>query len=329
MSFAWPPGFRRVPDEDWTRAPVDTLAEKYNRVERHGWYANLDPTVEDLRSWLREGDVWLDYSGGTGILIDRVLQARPDGGFGVVNVDSSPKFLALSLQKLGHDPRVAFRLLRFLKEERRLQLLDEALDAALVGRVDALSSTNAIHLYHDLPDTLRSWHRVLRPGARVHVQSGNVAAAGPEGRWIIDETVEAIGRAARDLVRAQPRYAAYRSALEDAGRMARHDEVRKKFFLPARPLSYYVDALREAGFGDVRVETRPVRARTREWFEFLQVYHEGVLGWVGGSERVEGHAPSEQALDDRRDLMWDSLRQVVGGRDAFEATWTYVTCRRP
>jgi ubiquinone/menaquinone biosynthesis C-methylase UbiE len=330
MAFSWPPGFPRVPDEDWTRAPVDSLAAKYDRVEKHGWYANLDPTVEDLGARLREGDVLLDYSGGTGILIDRLLKARPALPFGVVNVDSSPKFLALSLQKLGDEPRVAFRLLRFLKERKRLQLLDEVLERPLLDRgVDALVSANAIHLYYDLPDTLRSWHRVLRPGGHVHVQSGNIAAAGPEGRWIIDETVDAIGHAARDLVKEDPQWAAHRAVLEDAKRMAEHDALRKKFFLPARPLAFYVDALEEAGFADVRVRTRPIRARTKEWFEFLQVYHEGVLGWVGGSERVEGRAPDEAALRDRKDIMWEALRRVVQGKDEFDATWTYVTCRKP
>lgn len=330
MAFSWPPGFPRVPDEDWTRAPVDSLAAKYDRVEKHGWYANLDPTVEDLAGRLREGDVMLDYSGGTGILIDRLLKARPALSFGVVNVDSSPKFLALALQKLGSEPRVAFRLLRYLKEEKRLQLLDEVLERPMLARgVDVLASANAVHLYYDLPDTLRSWLRVLRPGGHVHVQSGNIAAAGPEGRWIIDETVDAIGHAARALVREDPRWSPYRGVLDDAKRMAEHDAVRRKFFLPARPLSFYVDALEEAGFVDVQVRTRPVRARTKEWYEFLQVYHEGVLGWVGGSERVEGQAPSEAALRDRKDLMWEALRRVVDGKDEFDATWTYVTCRKP
>ena len=48
--------------------------------------------------------------------------------------------------------------------------------------VDAISSTNAIHLYYDLEDTLRSWTRVLKPGASCFVQSGNIGnpAAAPD-----------------------------------------------------------------------------------------------------------------------------------------------------
>src|SRR5581483_1043802 len=69
----WPPGFVRIPDEDWTRAPLDALAVKYDAVEKHGWYANLDPTVEEIVAFARPGHVLVDYSGGTGILIERLL----------------------------------------------------------------------------------------------------------------------------------------------------------------------------------------------------------------------------------------------------------------
>ncbi len=47
-SFAWPPGWDRVPDETWTQEPVDDFGTAYDNVDRHGWYRNLDPTVEEL-----------------------------------------------------------------------------------------------------------------------------------------------------------------------------------------------------------------------------------------------------------------------------------------
>src|SRR5438128_7603009 len=36
--FAWPAGFARIPDEDWTRQPVDVFGLRYDTVENHGWY---------------------------------------------------------------------------------------------------------------------------------------------------------------------------------------------------------------------------------------------------------------------------------------------------
>lgn len=331
MTFAWPAGFARVPADDWTHSPLETLALKYDTVENHGWYQNLEPTLDELSADLQPGQIIVDYSGGTGILIDRLLRRHADLATGLLLVDSSPKFLRLALEKLGHDERVAFRWIRYRKSERRLDLLDEVLPAELAaGGIDALVSTNAIHLYYDLPDTLRAWARVLRPGGRVYVQSGNISnpQAGA-GDWIIDETVTAVQPIAHDLVRQDERYAAFRAALGDPGRMKAHDELRRKYFLPVRPLEYYVSALGAAGFAIERSTARSIEARVSDWYEFLSAYHDGVLGWAGGTEKIEGSAPAPAMVALRQQLLRESLDRLFDERPAFQACWTYLTCRKP
>ncbi|MGH7375119.1 MAG: hypothetical protein ACREJY_12920 [Candidatus Rokuibacteriota bacterium] len=99
--FEWPSGFARVPDQDWTLQPVDTFGLRYDTVENHGWYRNLDPTVEDLARHLEDGDLLIDYSGGTGILLDRLNLRIFDRQVGTLIVDSSPKFLRVALDKFG------------------------------------------------------------------------------------------------------------------------------------------------------------------------------------------------------------------------------------
>ena len=81
--------------------------------------------MEDLAGHLKDGDLLIDYSGGTGILLDRLNLRIFDRQVGTLIVDSSPKFLRVALDKFGDEERVAFRLLRWLKEEKRLELLDE------------------------------------------------------------------------------------------------------------------------------------------------------------------------------------------------------------
>lgn len=322
----WPDGFERIPDQEWTRSPIEELARNYDSVENHGWYRNLDPTVEDLRGFLREGHLLLDYSGGTGILAQRLLQALPDRRFGILIADSSPKFLRLALEKLGGSEQMAFRLIQYLKAEKRLQLVEEAVGERLQERgVDAIASTNAIHLYYDLPDTLRSWRKVLRPGGRVFVQSGNIGRTDlSAGAWIIDETVEAIHRQAMDLVRREPAWAAYRPVLDDAGKLAAYDSLRRKFFLPVRPLDYYLETLRAAGFEILSERYERIEAKVADWREFLAAYHEGVLGWVGGSARVEGVEPEEGAVRDRLQILDRAMAGIFEGRDRFDAAWTYL-----
>jgi SAM-dependent methyltransferase len=320
MPLAWPDGFARIPDDDWVKGPLETLALKYDTVEGHGWYENLEPTVDDLALFLRDGHVLVDYSGGTGILLDRLLKRAPRLAAGLLLVDSSPKFLRLAYEKLGHDGRVAFRWIRYLKEERRLQRLDEVVPEGF--EADAIASTNAIHLYYGLDETLKSWRKVLRKGGRAFVQSGNIRnpAAAP-GEWIIDETVEAIHRAALALVTDGRRWARYRGVAN----MKAYDELRAKYFLPVRPLDHYLDALRAAGFTIESVRNRTIEASVEEWYDFLAVYHEGVLGWVGGVEKIEGKPPTEEAVQDRLTLIRSAMKRVFQGRDRFACCWTYIT----
>jgi ubiquinone/menaquinone biosynthesis C-methylase UbiE len=329
--FQWPAGFERVPDDGWTRQPIDTFGLRYDTVENHGWYRNLDPTVEDLARHLGHGQVLIDYSGGTGILLDRLKLRVFDRQVGMLVADSSPKFLRVALDKFGDDPRVAFRLLHWRKEHGRLEYLEEVLGPALVARgVDAIASTNAIHLYLDLPQTLASWARVIRPGGRVFVQSGNIRNPGARpAEWILDETVWAIHELATGLVRNDPRYARYRPLLDDEPRMRAHVAYRDRVFLPVRPLDYYLGCLERAGFEVEDVQARTIEARVEDWFEFLTAYHEAVLGWVGGSAKVDGRPAGEDAVRDRLALIRHAMEVLFGGRPAFQCCWTYVNAVRP
>ena len=129
VAFSWPESFRRVPDSPWVDEPLEALALNYDTVENHGWYSNLDHTVEQIGEYARRGDVLIDYSGGTGILAKRLLDRFGSKDVGIVIVDSSPKFLRLALEKFRDEPRMAFRRIRYLKDERRLEHVDEVLGA--------------------------------------------------------------------------------------------------------------------------------------------------------------------------------------------------------
>lgn len=328
MDFQWPKGFDRIPSESWTEAELESLALNYDTVENHGWYSNLDQTVEQVGEYVRKGDVIVDYSGGTGILAKRLLDRLGSKAVGIVIVDSSPKFLRLALEKFRDEPRMAFRRIRFLKDEKRLERVDEVLGSGLLERgVDAVMSTNAIHLYFDLEETLRAWRSVLRPTGRVFIQSGNIRHPElPDDEWIIDETVEVIHTEAMEIVRSDDRFAEYRSALNDAEHMAAHDVLRRKYFLPVRSLEHYLDTLRAEAFELTAVRHRRIPARVSEWFEFLSVYHEGVVGWVGGAEKITGEPTSEDVVKDRLTLMEMAMEHVFGGAFEFGASWTYITC---
>jgi SAM-dependent methyltransferase len=236
----------------------------------------------------------------------------------------------VALEKFRDDPLVGLRLLRYLKEQKRLQLLDEVLGPEMMARgADAIVSTNAIHLYYDLPDTLASWVRTLRPGGHVFINSGNIR--NPRARpneWILDETVWVIDEVAEGLVRSDARYAAYREALDDEERMAKHRAHRDRVFLQPRPLQYYLDTLESAGLRVEGVREETIEASVDDWFELMSTYHDAVLGWIGGTEKVDGGPPSAEAVRDRLGLIRHSMDILFGGRRDFRACWTYISARR-
>lgn len=326
MATIWPEDFQRIPDDSWTRDSVDEMARAYDEVGQHGWYANIDPTVDELAAFLDPGDILVDYSGGTGLLIDRLLDRELEV-VGILNTDSSAKFLRLCLEKFASEERVALRRIPYLEEEQRLAYVDEVLDASLqeLG-IDAVASTNAIHLYHDLLATLASWRRILTPEGRVFVQSGNIARDDrPDGRWIIDRTVEAVDREARVMVREDENFAAHRGILENSQAMEEYDALRERYFLPARPASHYRQRFGKAGFQIEETTHRAIEVERTEWAQFLKVYHQGVLGWVGGAEKITGQPAEEGAIEARHELIDRALERVLEGEDTFEAEWTYWT----
>ena len=107
--------------------------------------------------------------------------------------------------------------------------------------------------------------------------------------------------------------------------MPAYDDLRSKYFLPVRPLQYYLDALHKAGFKVHSLRKRTIEASVKEWYDFLAVYHEGVLGWVGGVEKIEGKAPTEEAVRDRLTLIRAAMDKIFKGKDRFDCCWTYVT----
>jgi SAM-dependent methyltransferase len=308
---------------------VDQFGLSYDSVGEHGWYKNLEPTIAQALAALDPGKLLIDYSSGTGILTKRLLE-RVRYPAGILNVDASAKFLRVALENFRDDERVAFRLLRWLKEEKRLERLDEVVSPGVFGSgADLLTSTNAIHLYYDLDDTLESWARVLRPGGLAFVCSGNMHNPhAPAGNWIIDNTVARVNEIAADVVTSHAAFEEYRAALGDTQIMARHRKLRDKVFVPVRPLELYVKALEKAGFTVLHVFDETIAASVDEWYELLATYHDGVLSWVGGSEKVEGAAPSESAVRDRLFLIRYSLDKLFPGQALFPCTWTYLTCRR-
>ena len=242
--FAWPAGFARIPDEDWVEQPVDAFGLHYDTVENHGWYRNLDLTVEQLAEDLRDGDVLVDYSGGTGILLDRLRLRIFDRQVGMLIVDSSPKFLRVALDRFRGDERVAFRRLHYLKDERRLEYVDEVARLAFPRRRPPRLDERDPPLRRPRRHAARRGRACCGPGGRVRINSGQPPQPA-RGRERVDHRRDGLRRA-RGRDRARPHRSALRRLPRPCSttseRLQAYLDWRDRVFLAPRPLDYYLDA---------------------------------------------------------------------------------------
>jgi hypothetical protein len=164
----------------------------------------------------------------------------------------------------------------------------------------------------------------------VLINSGNLRnphAAAAE--WILDETVWVVNDIAEAIVRSEPEYAKYRPVLDKRERMKAHARQRDRVFLKPRALDYCTSALSGAGLAVTHVQQQTIVADVREWIEFMTAYHEFVLGWVGGTQKLDGKAPRTEEVEDRLAIMRRAMETAFAGRTEFNACWTYITCESP
>ena len=90
----------------------------------------------------------------------------------------------------------------------------------------------------------------------------------------------------------------------------------------------YTDYLENAGLHVTNTSCRVFPARVSEWHRFLSVYHEGVLGWIGGAQKVTGEVADPGWVDMRKAMISSALNELFEGRESFDAAWTYMDAVR-
>ncbi|WP_169732948.1 class I SAM-dependent methyltransferase [Haloechinothrix halophila] len=325
----WPEGFDRIPDEDWLKKPVEESAMRYNKHGSNAFNKNWDPTIAQVLSVLDDEHIILDYSCGTGLFTERLFEyfSRPTR---ILNVDVSPKYLRVVADKFKLDDRVALRLQKRISENGQLQSLDDTIGEVLLNRgIDILTSANAVHLYPNLADTFASWNRVLRRGGLALVSTGDMSNPKKrQGDWRLHDTVEVVHTIAQEIVKTEPLFEKYRHLIDDDSLMLAYKEIRSRVYPPIKPIDLYLDELSDAGLEPLHHFEEWIEISTTELIDALVPYHDVVLGWIGGSEKVEGDPPTQEALRDRLFLMKYCATKLYMQRDRLRGPWTYITCRK-
>ena len=180
QAFSWPDGFDASPMRTGSTAPWTPSASPTTTSRATAGTATSTPRSKSWPRPLRDGDILLDYSGGTGILLDRLELRLFDAQVGTLIVDSSPKFLRVALEKFRDDPKVALRLLRFLATSAGSNGSTRcSAPAWLPGASTSIASTNAIHLYPDLADMPPAGRGSSGPAGRCWSTRATSATPGP------------------------------------------------------------------------------------------------------------------------------------------------------
>jgi ubiquinone/menaquinone biosynthesis C-methylase UbiE len=318
----------KIIEDSFLKSDVTEFALGYDMVKNHTWYDNLNYLVDLSKEYFNEDDFIMDYSCGTGIFPERLLKSTVSCPR-ILMMDSSPKYLKLSYDKFGGNYKFYFRLMKYLKEESRLQTIDESMGDTYKELLDGIICTNAIHLYPTISDTMKSWSNILVKGGKLLINSGNILNPSMDVESkLIDQTVEDISKISFDIVKSEPKYSKYLYLIDNFEYINKHNELRKKYFLPIRPIDFYTDELVKNGFKITEVKTINIDAKVDEWFDFLKVYHEGVIGWVGGSKKITGIEPTEQEINERIEIIRLSLNKMFNGQNNFKACWNYIICEK-
>lgn len=325
----WPSASLRIPEEAWTRNPVDESALRYDKHGGNVFGSTWDPVIAQVLSVLDKDRIFLDYSCGTGQFTERILK-HLEGPTRILNVDVSPRYMRIAVDRFRHENRVALRLLNRDHETGRFQPVDNAINDLLEEPgVDILTSTNAIHLYSHLSETVGSWYRILRPGGIVAISTGDMSNPNRIGdNWSLHDTVGTVNELAQKMVHEDAAYAEYRNKIHDDATMTAYLSLRNHVYPAVKPIELYLDLLSDAGLRPIYHFERTIDVSMEDLLEALLPYHDVVLGWIGGSRKVEGHPPTDASVRDRMSLIQRCVEKIYANHDSFRCAWTYITAKR-
>lgn len=318
----------RIVDDSFLKSEVTEFALGYDKVKNHTWYDNLNYMVDLSKKYFNDDDFIMDYSCGTGIFPERLLKSTVSCPK-ILMMDTSPKYLKLSYDKFGNNYKFFFRLMKYLKEENRLQTIDETMGKEYKELLDGIVCTNAIHLYPTISDTIKSWDNLLVKGGKLLINSGNIFNPSMDGESkLIDQTVNEIAKLSYKIVKETPKYSKYCDLINDVEYIEKHDLLRDKYFLPVKNIEYYTDEILKNNFKILEIKTINIDAKVDEWFEFLKVYHEGIISWVGGANKITGVESKENEVEDRIDIIKLALNEMFDNKNDFKACWNYIICEK-
>ncbi|MDP6265948.1 MAG: methyltransferase [Candidatus Woesearchaeota archaeon] len=282
----------------------------------------VDQLIKYIDPKIKEKDIVVDFGAGTGTSSVRILK-KFKNKITLWLVDNSPAWLGKAYEYLHSRPNVNFFVLE--KKNRHYSTLSETVGKESVNQV---LSSNVVHLIPNLKDTFKGIFDSLKSRGFFIFNSGNIERKGkPKGALMLDSTVYRVHDIAIDLIRKLPQFKEYRKGLDE--RVKAFLPQRKFIFPYPRDIKEYANALKVAGFKQVKVYYSCFKVKYSDYLGFLRVkrLQAGMLPEVGGTE------PTPKEIQDRDELITKASFQLFGElRDnnpladdkSWQCEWAYV-----
>ena len=287
------------------------------------WLHNcVDQLMKYADPKIKEKDIVVDFGAGTGTSSARILN-KFKGKISLWLVDNSPAWLGKAYEYLHSKPNVDFFILE--KKNDHYSTLSETIGKESVNEV---LSSNTVHLIPNLKDTFKGIFDSLKPNGIFIFNSGNIERKGkPKGALMLDSTVYRVHDIAIDLIKKLPKFKQYREGLDK--RIKEFLPQRKFIFPYPRDIKEYVDAVKAAGFKQVKTYYTCFKLKYSDYLKFLRVkrLQAGMLPEVGGNE------PTPAEIEDRDELitkaslkLFDELNEKnpLADDKSWQCEWAYV-----
>ncbi|MCH8003524.1 MAG: methyltransferase domain-containing protein [Nanoarchaeota archaeon] len=272
----------------------------HDAVMDASWLHNcVDQLIKYVGPKIKEKDVVVDFGAGTGTSSTRILK-KFKSKISLWLVDNSPAWLGKAYEYMHSKPNVDFFVLE--KKNTHYSTLSETVGKESVNNV---LSSNTVHLIPDLKDTFKGIFDSLKSNGVFIFNSGNIERKGkPKGALMLDSTVYRVHDIAIDLIKKMPQFKDYREGLDK--RIKAFLPQRKFIFPYPRDIREYVNALKDAGFGQVKIYYSCFKVKYSDYLKFLRVkrLQAGMLPEVGGRE------PNPKEIEDRDELITQASSQL-------------------
>jgi ubiquinone/menaquinone biosynthesis C-methylase UbiE len=299
----------------------------HDAVANTSWHKkNINELIKIIRRNIKDTDTVIDFGAGTGSSTIYFLNKFPKNTK-LILVDNSPSWLGKAYEILHKNNNVTFALLE--KKDNRIMTLDEITG---INTIDHVISANTVHLIPNISDTFNGIYKTLKTGGTFTFQSGNIIKMSRKRDILmIDDSLNLLHDIALEMIRTDKKFAKYKTNLNI--RIEQEKPQRKFVFPTPRPIDFYLEALRSAGFKNEISSHAKIKVAYKDWMNFLRVrrLQAGILPEIGGKDATLQEEKDRDLLITKaaRSLFKKlKMENKLANTTSFVAEWIYVQAKK-